>query len=144
MELLFLIVMKRMLQRTNLAASAEAFLQSVSSGAIANLPTPDLRLRHRTVSPDGNGLVPAPANEASESDLREMFSRISSEWAFGPISRTSKAILATSFLSASCISTASGVSCTENALGALERLELSALRRRTRSQCQADLNSKHD
>lgn len=72
-------------ERTNLAASAEAFLQSVSSGAITNLPTPDLRLRHRTVSPDGNGLVPAPANEASESDLREMFSRISSEWAFEPI-----------------------------------------------------------
>ena len=72
-------------ERTNLAASAESFLQSVSSGAITNLPTPDLRLRHRTVSPDGNGLVPAPANEASESDLREMFSRISSEWAFEPI-----------------------------------------------------------
>ena len=72
-------------ERTNLAASAEAFLQSVSSGAITNLAPSALRLRHRTISPDGNGLVPAPENEMPDDELRDMFSRMSSEWAFEPI-----------------------------------------------------------
>lgn len=72
-------------ERTNLAASAEAFLQSVSSGAITNLAPSALRLRHRTISPDGNGLVPAPENEMPNDELRDMFSRMSSEWAFEPI-----------------------------------------------------------
>ena len=72
-------------ERTNLTAAAEAFLQSVSSGTITNLPASDLRLRHRTVSSDGNGLVPVSASEASDDELRDMFSRMSSEWTFEPI-----------------------------------------------------------
>ena len=71
--------------RTNLAASAEAFLQTISSGAVTNLPSADLRLRHRTVSPDGNGLIPASESEASDDELRNMFSKISVNWVFEPI-----------------------------------------------------------
>jgi hypothetical protein len=72
-------------ERSALAASAEQFLQSISSGSITNLPSADLRLRNRTASQDGNGLVPIPDSELSDRELRDMFSEISSKWAFEPI-----------------------------------------------------------
>ncbi len=71
--------------RTNLAASAGAFLESVSSGAITNLPPNELRRRMRKVASGGTMLVSAPETDGTDAEILESFSEISEGVEFEPL-----------------------------------------------------------
>ena len=71
--------------RTNLAASADQFLLSVSSGAVTNLPVGELRKRMRTLAPDGTMLIPAPEADGTDSELLESFAELSEGVEFEPL-----------------------------------------------------------
>ena len=71
--------------RTNLAATADQFLLSVSSGTVTNLPSSELRKRMRTLTPDGTILMPAPESDGTDAELLESFSGLSANAVFEPL-----------------------------------------------------------
>jgi len=71
-------------QRRPLVSEAEAFLDSITSGAVTNRPLSELRARLRTLSEDGARLLAASESDGTDEDVLASFAEMSAFADFEP------------------------------------------------------------